>query len=486
MAHRPPFRGAAVGLSSLALAALGVLALAASAATMSLSLEGALDDPDEPMDFDFKHHDNTELPDVLRAVHRRCPDITRLYTLSENSVRGIPLYMIEFSVSPHKWQPHVPNVKYIANMHGNEVLGRELLLKLSHHLCERYIEGDPDIRRLINHTRIHLLPSMNPDGWQMATESGGKSFLIGRNNAHDVDLNRNFPDLDRIMFSNDEAHVAHNNHLLAQMDRLESPLEPEVKAVMRLIMQVPFVLSANLHGGDLVANFPYDETRSGAPSEYSRSPDDDTFRSLAQSYASVHPEMADPTRQPCTVNDYNFGKQGGITNGAAWYSVEGGMQDFNYLSSNDFEITLELGCDKYPPSSDLEREWLRNRDALINYMWQAHTGIKGDVRDAVTGRPIANALVHVTNVTNNVVSEINHDVTSVHSGDYWRLLTPGAYRVTVSAERYEPVTHLVEVTPRPRHEAQLLSFRLRPLSGDADNGPEAAPAAAHLRPGLHA
>ena len=67
--------------------------------------------------------------------------------------------------------PVKPEFKYIANMHGNEVLGRELMLKLADFLCEQYMSGNSNIQSLIEKTRIHLMPTMNPDGWQLATDT---------------------------------------------------------------------------------------------------------------------------------------------------------------------------------------------------------------------------------------------------------------------------------------------------------------------------
>lgn len=50
--------------------------------------------------YQFKHHSNAEILKVLETVHQACPNITRIYTLSETSVKGVPLYMIEFSTHP--------------------------------------------------------------------------------------------------------------------------------------------------------------------------------------------------------------------------------------------------------------------------------------------------------------------------------------------------------------------------------------------------
>jgi hypothetical protein len=58
---------------------------------------------------------------------------------------------------------------------------------------------------------------------------GGKDFLTGRANANNVDLNRDFPDLDRIVYSNDEAV---NNHLMDLVKHLDHKVPPIVKLAM--------------------------------------------------------------------------------------------------------------------------------------------------------------------------------------------------------------------------------------------------------------
>ncbi|MBN3283026.1 CBPM Carboxypeptidase, partial [Polyodon spathula] len=107
--------------------------------------------------------------------------------------------------------------------------------------------------------------------------------------------------------------------------------------------------------------------------------------------------------------------------------VSGGMQDYNYVYGQCFEITLELSCCKYPPADQLADFWQENRAALLAYMQQVHLGVKGQVLD-VDGNPIPSAVVEVQG-RNNICSY----KTNKH-GEYYRLLLPGTYTFVVRRE----------------------------------------------------
>lgn len=112
----------------------------------------------------------------------------------------------------------------------------------------------------------------------------------------------------------------------------------------------------------------------------------------------------------------------GITNGAHWYPVAGGMQDFNYLKSNAFEITVEVSCCKFPYANKLKHFWEANKPALLAYLDQVHTGIKGYVKsDSGEGRSLImyeNVLFCVTEWKFNILKENKPFIIIVHHSHF--------------------------------------------------------------------
>ena len=50
------------------------------------------------------------------------------------------------------------------------------------------------------------------------------------------------------------------------------------------------------------------------------------------------------------------------------------FQDFNYIHSNCFEITMELSCCKYPKAKQLQNEWQLNKESLLQFVEATHAG----------------------------------------------------------------------------------------------------------------
>ncbi|CRK97571.1 CLUMA_CG010957, isoform A [Clunio marinus] len=380
---------------------------------------------------EFKHHNQSEMEKMLKELHETYPKLTNLYSIGK-SVENRDLWVIEISKNPGQHVPLIPEFKYIANMHGNEVVGRELMLLLAKYLCENY-GIDKRITDLIDTTRIHIMPSMNPDGYEMSTP-GDEGGIIGRPNANKIDLNRNFPD----------------QYGMNEFNKIQ---EPEVKAVMNWSLSNNFVLSANIHGGALVANYPFDDSQkdfmSNADPMTKSNPteENEIFKYLARTYATAHRKMYLGKPCPSFIRE-SFPE--GITNGADWYAVTGGMQDWSYLHGGTYELTLEVGCYKFPKEEELSTYWMDNKEALIKFIEQIHMGLKGIVSSSI-GTPIPHAAISVNN--------IQHVTYSGKDGDYYRLLLPGKYNITVSAKGYEAQTAEITI-PDNGNKSLINNFQL--------------------------
>jgi len=367
---------------------------------------------------------HSNLVEDLEILERSYPLMAKTGHLKNKSSFGNDLKYIVISKDVSKRSLLEPMVKFVGNMHGDETVGRQLVLNLAHFLLENYDDKRyPMVKFLVDNTEIHLLPTMNPDGFE---RTNFDSFNVsrcthktpGRSNGKNVDLNRDFP------------HFWDKTFTM-------SDLQLETQAVIDWIVNNPFVLSANFHGGAKVASYPWDgfDPRTNS----SRTKDNEIFYFLADEYAKHNPEMHLQNANKRCIRRRFDKFENGITNGGEWYPLTGTMQDFNFAFSNCMEITLEVSCCKAPSELELANYWNNNRESMLHFLLKSHCGIKGFIIDDATGTAIKNASVSV---------EDYKPVTSSKDGEYWKILLPGnrRYRVVARADGYEEKVDEIEIT----------------------------------------
>lgn len=326
-------------------------------------------------------------PDLL-TYQNTYPTICQRYDLGL-SVQGRHLWAIRISDNVGVEEDE-PEFKYISTMHGDEIVGAKMCMNLIDYLLTNY-GSDSQVNNIVDEIDLWIVPLMNPDGYESVPRT---RYASG------IDLNRDFP----------EGVYGDPNTTTGRA--------PETAVIMNWSFGQSFTCSANFHGGSLVANYPFDND--GLGSVFSPTPDENMFVYISEEYSQYNLPM---------WNSSSFFH--GITNGAEWYTIDGGMQDWNYRYMGNNEITIELGTQKEPPASQIPTFWNDNRDSMLAYLHTCLIGVRGVVTDGGTGQPLA--------ATVRVVGR-NHDVyTDPDVGDYHRMLLPGTYDLTFEGNGYDMV-----------------------------------------------
>lgn len=314
-----------------------------------------------------------------------------------------------------------PRVMYTSSMHGDEIAGFPSMLNLIDYFITAYNDtGHSDhtrVKNLLDNSEVWINPLANPDATYWLDNSNESVANSRRENANNIDLNRNYPDSVNGLHPDGEVY------------------QTETINFMTLAESTHFVLSANFHGGTEVINYPWDNTSV-------RHPDDSWYFLISKEYAVNCQNNSPSGYMEAMYTGYVWP---GVTNGSDWYTVYGGRQDYMNYERHAKELTIELSDVKTPPSTDTASAdeiidiWNYNQEAYIEYLIQGIYGFQGVVKDAISGDPI------VAKIT-LIESSVTHDSqgswveTELPLGDFYRPIDAGTYDILFEADCYNSFT----------------------------------------------
>jgi fibronectin type 3 domain-containing protein len=333
---------------------------------------------------------------MMTAFATNYPNLCQLYTLGTlASGRKLLFAHISSNVATPAAKPEV---MYTSSIHGDELTGAICMLHLISELLTKY-GTDTRLTNMVDNLDIWINPLANPDG----TYAGGNNTVSGatRGNHNGTDMNRNFRD---------------------PVIGYPSTQELEVTLFQTFADTHHFVQVANFHGGAEVFNYPWDDWVSSTHTHADAS----WFITEGQAWISA-----------ARTNSSNYMTDvvsSGVTEGGDWYVINGGRQDYTNYFSHGREVTIELSSTKTLAASLLLTYWGYNYESMLKYLERPYYAIRGTVTNT-SGAGIA------ATVTVNSHDAMNTEVIADPTfGDYYRMIAPGTWSLTFSAEGYASQT----------------------------------------------
>jgi subtilisin-like proprotein convertase family protein len=349
----------------------------------------------------------TTLLPWLQSLVDTHPDIAELLDIGDSYLKvqgmgGHDLWAVR--VTDHLDQEEIePEIRLIANIHGDEKSGLMVLCDFLEWLLTGYEAHDPQAVQLVEEAELWIVPMVNPDGNEQHR----------RYNGNWVDLNRNF--------GGPEGHSDG-----------EAPFsEPETAAIASLSSTFGqrFVLGATYHSGEICFNTVWNYS-------YAVPADEAVFFSSRTGGTYCNPPGSCPTlsNHGLAAAYFDGCSQPGFwyTNGADWYRTWGDTNDWSYSVWGTVDTTLEVSENKTPDPSQIPIINGYHRQAAINYCLKAFQGIQGVVTSQENGLPLeARILVH---------EAPQPFFTDPLLGDFHKTLVPGTYSLTVEADGFHSAT----------------------------------------------
>lgn len=269
---------------------------------------------------------------LMQHYAQQFPNICRLDTIG-TSIQGRLILCVKISDNVMQEEADEPEFFYSSTIHGDEVTGYYFMLRLIDTLLNSY-GTSPDLTNMVNTIQIYINPNANPDGTYRSSNNTVSGSM--RYNSRYVDLNRNYPD----PFGSDPFEN----------------IQQENQAMIDYVSQHHFVLSANLHGGSEVMNYPWDSFESSERPIENRA----WWIEVCKRYVDTC-RLVDNTCFRDVISE-------GYIEGGDWYVISNGRQDYMNYYHNCNEITMEVSSSKTLSTDKLDKYWRVQRQSLINYI----------------------------------------------------------------------------------------------------------------------